>query len=700
MKIYGACPHDCPDTCGVITEVEDGRAVKFYADPDHAITQGWLCAKVRPYLDHVYHPDRLTQPLRRVGPKGSGQWQPITWDEAIGEIGTRWRAIIAEYGAAAILPYSYSGTLGLVQMSVCNGRFWNRLGASRLERSICGAAAEFAVEATLGARRTSRYEDVSHSKLIIVWGHNPVSTAPHFMPHLTKAQRAGAQLVVIDPRRTRTAKGADWHIAPKPATDGALALGLAYVIVAEGLGDEAWLAEHTVGWPELRARLAEYPPVRVAQITGLSEAVIVRLARLYATTQPALIKIADGLQRHLNGGQTVRAICALPAITGQYGVRGGGLAYSASGYLQWDGETLKKWAECPPPARSVNMNRLGAALLGEVADPPIQSLYVFGSNPAAIAPNAGQVVAGLQREDLFTVVHELFMTDTAVYADIVLPATSQLEHADLHKAYGHTVLAYNAPAIPPLGESKSNWEVMGLLAREMGFAEPWLHQSADEVIDDVLRATAVHNPALADVTLERLKAEGSIELRYEPDVPFADGRFPTASGKVELLSQRMADLGLDPLPGYTPGEDDGENDGRFPTEESLNLISGAAHHFVTSSFANQAGLLAHEGEPFVEIHPDDAKARGIAHGDQVVVENGRGWCELRAIVTDAVRPGVLASPKGRWSRLGNGRNVNWTTPDALGDMAGQSTFHSNRVWLRKAKIEDQRFTFDASANNL
>lgn len=684
MKVHGACPHDCPDTCGVITEVVDGRAVNFYGDPDHPITQGWLCAKVRPYLDHVYHPDRLEYPLRRVGPKGGGQWARITWEEALVEIGARWRAIIAEHGAAAILPYSYSGTLGLAQMSVCNGRFWNRLGASQLDRAICGAAAEFAVEATLGARRSQRYSDVAHSRLVIVWGHNPVTTAPHFMPFLKDAQRDGTQLVVIDPRQTRTAKGADWHIAPKPATDGALALGLAHVIVAEGLHDAAWLNAHTVGWPEFQARLADYPPERVAAITGVAEDDIIKLAHLYATTQPALIKIADGLQRHANGGQTTRAICALPALTGQYGRRGGGLAYSTSGYLKWDSEAINKWAECPPPARSVNMNRLGAALLGETADPPIQSLYVFGSNPAAIAPNAGQVVAGLRREDLFTVVHELFMTDTAEYADIVLPATSQLEQADLHKAYGHTLLSYNAPAIPPLGECKSNWEVMGLLAKEMGFADSWLHQSADEVIEEVLAATAVTNPILAPVTLDRLKAEGAIELHFEPDVPFADGRFPTSSGKLELYSQYMADLGLDPLPGYVAAADDGGGEnGRFAPADALNLISGAAHHFVTSSLANQPGLLAREGDPFVEIHPADAARRGIAHGDAVIVENGRGWCELKAIVTDAVRPGVLASPKGRWSKFSNGRNVNWTTPDALGDMAGQSTFHTNTVWIRK-----------------
>jgi anaerobic selenocysteine-containing dehydrogenase len=684
MKVYGACPHDCPDTCGFITEVENGRAVDFYADPDHPVTQGWLCAKVRPYLDHVYHPDRLQYPLKREGPKGSGEWQRISWDEAMAEIGRQWREIIAEYSPAAILPYSYSGTLGLVQMSVCNGRFWNRLGASRLQRSICGAAAEFAVEATLGVRQTQRYEDVAHSQLVIVWGHNPVSTAPHFMPHLKDAQRNGTQLVVIDPRRTRTAKGADWHLAPKPATDAALALGLAHVIVNEELHDKTWLKAHTVGWAKLKATLGDYPPSRVARITGLTAGDIVKLARLYAGVRPGLIKIADGLQRHPTGGQTVRSILTLPAITGQYGTLGGGLAYSASGVVSWDDEAVKKTSECAPPARSVNMNRLGAALLGEVDDPPIKSLFVYGSNPAAIAPNAGQVVEGMKREDLFTVVHELFMTDTADLADIVLPATSQLEHTDLHKPYGHTNLAYNTQAIPPLGESKSNWDVMRLLAAEMGFDEPWLQQEADEVIAEVLAATAVTNPALQDITLERLKTEHTIPLNVA-SVPFADGHFPTPSGKVELYSRTMADLGMEPLPGYTAAVDERPRNGRFAPELALNLISGAAHHFVTSSFANQPNLLKREGDPFVEIHPDDAKARKIEDGDKVLVENGRGWCELRAVVTDAVRPGVVASPKGRWSKLDGGRNINWTTSDALGDMAGQSTFHTNSVWIRKTK---------------
>ncbi|HEV3259060.1 MAG TPA: molybdopterin-dependent oxidoreductase, partial [Gemmataceae bacterium] len=589
VRVTGACPHDCPDTCGIVTEVRDGRAVKFYGDPEHPVTRGWLCAKVRPYLEHVYHPGRLLHPLRRVGPKGGGQWQRITWPQAVAEITTRWKEVIARYGAEAILPYSYSGTLGLVQMTVASARLWNRLGASQLQRSICGAAAEHAVEVTLGQRWSQPYADVVASRLVIAWGHNPVSTAPHFMPFMRQAQRRGCRLVVIDPRRTLTARGADLHLAPLPGTDGVLALGLAHVLVAEGLHDEAWLHAHTVGWPLLRARLAEYPPDRAAAITGLAERDIVALARLYAGVRPGLIKIADGINRNRNGGQNVRAICALPALTGQYGVRGGGLAYSTSGYLKWDSLAVHKR---PPTTRTVNMNRLGAALLGEAADPPIMSLFVFGANPATSSPNAGRIIQGLRREDLFTVVHELFLTDTADYADIVLPATSQLEQTDLHKAYGHTMLTYNRPAIAPLGECKSNWEVMGLLATAMGFDEPWLHQDVDEVIDEVLTATAGHNPFLRGITLERLKAEGTVQLAVEEATPFAGDRVPTPSRKVELFSQTLADEGVDPLPGsFDLRGDDGDRTGTLDPAGSLSLVTGASHHFVSSSLGSQAGLL-------------------------------------------------------------------------------------------------------------
>ncbi len=697
----GACPHDCPDTCATVTEVRDGRAVRFYAEKDHPSTQGWLCAKVRPYLERVYHPERLQYPLRRVGAKGSGRWQRISWDEAIDEIASRWQAIIAEHGAAAIQPYSYSGTLGLLQNGICSARLWNRMGASGLARAICGAAAEMAVESTLGARWSPDPADVLHSQLVLIWGHNPASTGPHFMPLLRQAQKRGAHVIVIDPRRTLTARSADQHIQPKPSSDGALALGLMHVIFEAELHDEQWLELNTIGWRELRARAAAYPPQRVAAITGLAEDVIVDLARRYATTKPALLKFADGIQRHGNGGQTVRALCCLPALVGQYGVRGGGLAYSTSGYVRWDQAALGHAAECPPTPRTINMNRIGAALIGEAQDPPIKSLFVFCANPVASSPNAGAIVKGLQREDLFTVVHDLFMTDTADYADIVLPATSQLEQVDLHKAYGHRNLQYNHAAIAPLGEAKSNWDTIRLLARAMGYAEPWLHESAEDAIRGVLDATRAGNPRLAGVTLERLQAEGTVALNFPPDtdLPFADGCFPTPSGKVELYCAAMIAEGIDPLPTYVMPAEFVRGERRTTKDEgsgmsslssvlrpsSLVLISGASHHYVSSSLANQPSLIAKEGQPFVEVNPADAAARGIADGDPVIVESARGWCRLRAVVTDDVPPGVAVAPKGPWARLTpDGRNINWTTSDALADLAGQSTFHSNLIEIRLA----------------
>lgn len=687
-KIHGACPHDCPDTCGFITEVQDGRAIAFYPDPANKVTENWLCAKVRPYLDHVYHPERLRYPLRRISPKDApAEFERITWEAAVQEITTRWRDIIATYGAEAILPYSYSGTLGMVNMGVASGRFWNKLGASQLERSICGAAAEEAVNHTLGARWSTPYEDVAHSRLVLIWGHNPVSTAPHFMPHLRRAQKNGTQVVVIDPRRTRTAKGADWHIQPHPATDGALALGLLHVMVRDGLHDEAWLTAHTLGWEQFAPTLAEYTPAHVAEITGVTAEDIVKLAHLYATSKPSLLKFADGLQRHPNGGQTVRLLCLLPAVAGHYGVQGGGLGYSTSGYVRWENEAINKWAECPPPGRWVNMNRLGAALLGEVQGPPIQALYVFGANPAAAAPNTALIQRGLQRADLFTVVHELFMTDTAEYADIILPATSQLEQWDLHKAYGHTQITLNEPALAPLGESRSNWDTLRLLAQGMGFSEPWLHQTTEDIIDEVLQATAAQQPALAGLSVATLRGRGAVPLAINPAVPYAGGRFPTPSGRLEIACQSLADMGTDLLPMYHPAHDDGgvtaADHGRFAPELALNLITGAAHHFVTTSFGNNAAMRQHEGQPFVEIHPADAAVRGIAHGQAVVVENGRGAVRLTAVVTDGVRQGVLVSPKGRWANQeASGGHVNFTTPDALGDLGGQSTYHTNRVWVQ------------------
>lgn len=689
LTVRGACPHDCPDTCAVLTTVQDGKAVGFAADPDHPYTQGWLCAKVRPYLDHVYHPDRLRWPLRRVGPKGrpAERWERIGWDEAIATIVARWTEIIARHGAAAILPYSYSGTLGLVQLSVCNTRLWNRMGASALQRSICGAAAEAAVTATLGGRFAPDPADMLESKLIILWGHNPASTGPHAMPLLRRAQRAGARIVVIDPKRTTTTRRADQHIQPRPATDGALALGLMHVLFEEGWHDEPWLREHSIGWEALRDRAAEYTPDRVETITGVSSQVIRDLARAYGTTKPALLKFADGVQRHGNGGQTARALTCLPAVIGQIGVRGGGLFYSTSDYVRWDAATVGHAHECAPAPRTVNMNRLGAALLGEVDGPPIDSLYVFCANPAASSPNAGLIARGLARDDLFTVVHELFMTDTAAHADIVLPATSQLEQVDLHKPYGQRTLQYNNPAIAPLDEAKSNWDVMRLLAQGMGYEEPWLHEDATHIIRSVLDATRPAYTSLQGVTLEQLQRDGTVQLydSANQQAPFADGVFPTPSGKVELWCAAMAAQGLDPLPSYEePAEFRCEKRGSGH-EDSLVLISSASHHFVSSSLANQASLRAKEGPPSIEMHPHDAHTRGIVDGASVVVENERGSCVLRAVVTDDVMAGVVVAAKGQWAMNSpQGRNVNWTTSDALGDLAGQSTFHSNLVTVRPA----------------
>jgi anaerobic selenocysteine-containing dehydrogenase len=686
IVVRGACPHDCPDTCATLVEVRDGRAVGFRGDPDHPVTQGWLCAKVRPYLQRVFAPDRLLHPLRRAGEKGGGAWQRITWDEAIAEITDRWQAITAEYGGAAILPYSYSGTLGLLQLGVVNARLWNRMGASGLQRSICGAAAETAVRLTLGARMSPDPRDVRHSRLIVIWGHNPASTSPHFMPFLRDAQRAGAYVVVIDPRRTTTARSADEHLQPHPATDGALALGLMHVLFAEGLHDEIWLREHSIGWEDLRQRAMEYPPQRVAAITGIPAQHIVALARRLGTTKPAVLKFADGVQRHGNGGQTSRALACLPAVVGQLGVRGGGLIYSASDYVSWDSEAVDHRAECPPRPRTINMNRLGAALTGEAIDPPVMSLYVFAANPAAATPNSSLILHGLRREDLFTVVHEQFMTDTARYADIVLPATTQLEQVDLHRPYGQRHLQYNHAAIAPLGEAKSNWDVMRLLAVGMGYDEWWLQQDAEAVLEEIIEASRPHNPLLAGITLERLQAEGTVPytLTEASDVPFADGHFPTASGKVELRCQAMAAYGLDPLPEHVPPAEFAA--GLAPDDDGLpplTLITAAAHHFVTTSMANQPALLAKEGTPFVQIHPADAAARGIVDGEDVIVNNDRGWCTLRAVVTEDVRRGVAVSPKGRWASLSpDGRTVNWLTSDALADLAGQSTFHSNLVHIR------------------
>jgi anaerobic selenocysteine-containing dehydrogenase len=622
--------------------------------------------------------------MRRVGPKGSGKFERISWEEAIAEIAERWRDIIAQYGAECILPYSYAGTLGLVNGAVTDSRFWNRLGACRLERAICGHAAEEAVLLTIGGRLAPSPEMLKYSKLVLIWGSNPASTAPHIMPFLRQAQRNGTRIIVIDPVRTLTARSADQHIQPYPGTDAALALSMMYVMVKEKLSQTEWIEAHAVGWEQLLERILQFPPERTAGITGLSVETIVDLARSYATTTPALLRVTDGINRHTNGGQTVRTLACLPAVTGQYGLRGGGLMYSTSDWLKWDREAVSHSFDptCPPEPRTLNMNRLGAILTGE-ANPPIYALFVYNANPVASSPNAGKIVEGLKRDDLFTVVHELFETDTARYADLLLPATSQLEHVDLHKPYGHLSLQYNMPAISPEGEARSNWDVMRVLAAGMGFDEPWLQEEANEVIHGILTTTAERNPLLSGITLERLQVEGSIPLAVPADQqePFADGIFRTPSGKVEFYSQRAADKGYDPVPGWQPEvESRVESQKELSAEARLPLLCPAAHHFVSSTFGNQEHLIAKEGAPTLRIHPLDATARGIQQGQMVRVSNERGECQLVAQVTEDVRPGVLATTTVWWPKFSpDQRNVNWTTSDRLADFNGGSTFYTNLV---------------------
>lgn len=681
MRYRGACPHNCPDTCGWVVTLDDsGTPVRIQGDPDHPYTQGWLCAKVNRYLEFVLHPERLRHPLRRVGAKGEGRFERISWDEALDEITSRWQGLIREHGPEAILPYSYSGTLGAVQCEAANRRFWTRMGASALDRTICSVAGTEGLRVTVGGSYGADPEGVVDSRLVLLWGTNPASTHPHFIPWLDEARRRGARVWLVDPHRTLTATRADVHLQPRPGSDGALALALMHVLFAEGLVNEAWAREHAVGLDALRQRVSDWTPERASEASGVPAEQIRELAREYGTRRPALIRTSMGLQRHSNGGSTIRALACLPALTGDYGRPGGGLLYSTGGHFPWPADALcpPELARCSPNPRPrvINMNRIGAALLE--ADPPVRALYVFNSNPAAVAPNTSRVLEALARADLFTVVHELFLTDTARWADLVLPATTQFEHWDLHKAYGHLYVSLNRPVMAPLGEAKSNWEVFQLLAARMGYDEPAFRQSAEEIIRDVL---ARGGPPVEGITWERLLEEGTCRLAYpRPYVPFADGRFPTPSGKVELYSEQLAASNLDPLPGWEPDVESREANPEGARRHPLQLVSAASHYFLNSSFGNVPSLRRLHGESAVEIHPRDAEERGIAEGEWVRVENDRGSFRARARVRESVPPGVLFSPTVAWTQHSpDGRGANWTTSDALADYAGGATFHGNLV---------------------
>ncbi len=682
--VRAACPHDCPDTCAMLVTVENGRAVRVAGDPLHPVTRGFLCTKVNNYEQRTYSPERIQTCLKRTGPKGTGQFAAISWDEALDTIAARFRDIAASAdGPTAILPYSYAGTMGLLQSESMDRRFFNRLGASQLDRTICASAGTAGYVATVGGKIGFDPQQIRHAKLIILWGTNTLTSNVHLWPDILEAKNAGAQLICIDPRRTRTADQCHEHIAPLPGTDAALALGLMHVIFADNLEDKDYLARYTVGADELRAQVKAWTPQRVAEICGLEAADIARLARLYATTQPAAIRLNYGLQRHAGGGMAVRTIACLPAVTGAWRHPAGGALLSTSGVFPLNMAALERRDLLPQPEpRTLNMTELGR-LLNETDDPPVRAIYIYNTNPAAIAPDQSQVLKGFRREDLFTVVHEQFLTDTADYADIVLPATTQLEHFDLHKAYGHFYLTLNEPAIAPLYEAKCNTDVFRLLAARMGFSEACFSDSDEDMARQVL---AVEHPALAGVTLETLRAQGWLRLHLPEDfAPFAKGNFPTASGKCELYSADLAAQGQPALPDFTPPRESRQSAPALAARYPLALLTPAAHAFLNSSFANLPKQLRQEARPFIEIHPTDAAPRQIADGALVRVFNERGACHLTASVTPRARPGVVVSPSVWWNKNSPlGVNVNQLTGQGLTDLGGGATFYDTLVEIEMA----------------
>jgi anaerobic selenocysteine-containing dehydrogenase len=677
------CPHDCPDTCVMTVKVRDGRAVELGGDPDHRFTQGFLCAKVNPYLERVYSPDRILHPMRRVGRKGEGRFERIGWDEALDTIALRLRAVAAEHGPQAILPYSYAGNMGLLSYGSMDRRFFHALGASLLDRTICASAGSAGYKATIGKTIGLDPEAVVDARLIVAWGANIVSSNVHFWPFVEDARRRGARLVVVDPYRSKTAERADLHLALLPGTDAALALAMMHVIFRDGLEDRGYLERHTVGAERLREHVRGWAPARAAEITRLPAEVIESFAREYASTQPSAIRINYGLNRHAGGAMAVRTLSSLPAVTGAWRHPGGGVLLSTSGTFPVNGDALERPDLIPPGTRTLNMSQLGRILTDSTLAPPVKALFVYNSNPAAVAPEQEQVHAGLRREDLFVVVHELFQTDTADFADVLLPATTTLEHYDIHKAYGHLYLSLSRPAIAPLGESKPNTELFRLLAARMGLDHPCLGESDEAMARQALRW---EHPHLAGTSFERLEREGSVRLSVpERYAPFAEGGFPTPSGKCELYSEVMDGDGLPPLPDYTPPREGPTSNPELARRYPLAFISPPAHHFLNSTFSAQPVFVRRESEPFLTIHPEDAGPRRISEGQTVRIFNDRGAFLATARVSDAARPGVVVGLSVWWAKMcPGGRNANAVTSQEITDMGGGATFYDVLVEVEPA----------------
>jgi anaerobic selenocysteine-containing dehydrogenase len=701
------CPHDCPDTCGLVVTVEDGRATRLRGDPDHPFTKGFLCQKVTRYLDRVYHPERLKYPMERVGPKGQGQFRRITWDDAIQRIAERFQAIArSSDGPQAILPYSYAGTMGKLQGSSLDRRFFHRLGASLLDRTICATAGAAGCDITLGTRAAFDPETIVHARYIINWGSNTSVTNMHLWALMHQARKAGAKIVTIDPFKSRTAARSDWWLPIRPGTDGALALGIMHILWRDGLQDDDYMNRYCLGTDQLRERvLRDYAPAKVAAITGLPVVDIERLAHEYGTITPSCIRLNYGLQRHYGGGMAVRTITCLPAVIGAWRHAGGGALLSTSKLFPFNVNFLERPDLIPPRTRTINMVQLAEALHGELPGPPVRAMYVYNSNPAAVCPDQGRVLGGLRREDLFTVVHEQFQTDTADYADILLPATTQLEHFDIHSAYGHMYVQTNPPAIAPLEEAKSNNDVFRLLARAMGFEPELFELSDEELAAQSLRtvpaprldesrpvqngAAAFPPPAAFDgITMERLQREGPLRLNLPKEyAPFAQGGFATPSGKCEFYSARLAAQGIDPLPTYIAPAEDPQTQTELAARFPLQMLSPPVPQFLNSSFVNVESLRRAAGQPTLEMHTSDAEPRSIQDGQWVRVFNDRGEFQAKAIVGDGVRPGVVVAQSIWWNKYTPDRvNCNATTSTRLTDLGGGATFFDNLVEVTRLGV--------------
>ena len=667
--VRAACPHDCPDTCALQVTVQQGRAVRIQGDPDHPTTHGALCTKVSRYAERSYHPERVLTPLKRSGPKGSGRFEPVGWDEALDAIAARLRAIAARGpdAAQAILPYSYAGTMGLVQGDGMAARFFHKLGASLLDRTICASAGGEALAATYGGKVGMHLEFFAESRLVLIWGSNPITSSVHFWTFAQQAKRAGARLICIDPRRTDTADKCHQHIALLPGTDGALALGVMHELIEHDWLDHDYIERHVDGWPALRERALQWPPERAAVVCGITAEEVRGLARDYGNTGPAAIRLNYGMQRVHGGGNAVRLVAMLPCLVGAWRHRAGGLLLSSSGWFR--GARRDAWLQRPDllagrTPRTINMVTIGDDLNREsspVFGPRIEAVVVYNSNPVAVAPESGKVARGFAREDLFTVVLEHFLTDTADHADYVLPATTQLEHWDAHTAYGHTYALLNQPAIAPLGQARSNATIFRALAERLGFTDECFADSDEAMARGAFEADRVDPAALREQGWAKLKVA---------DAPFAGGGFPTASGKA------VADAPGLGVPDHVPNHESvlsaPELAARFP----LAMISPPARHFLNSSFVNVASLRAAEREPLLEIHPLDAAARGIANGAVVRVFNDRGEYLCKAEVSERARPGVVNGLGVWWRKFGlAGTNVNQLTHQRLTDMGRAPTFY-------------------------